>query len=120
MRVVNCWENRMSVFNDCMEFIDTCRPYNNNAQFVSSQWRAVFIKICGLFGINKRGAKVLFEDACLGNWNHFHQTDKELSMTSDDWFRKFMDDVFYCSDRWSVDRLLRVHWEFRQWCYGVM
>ena len=31
----------------------------------------------------------------------------------------WLDDMFYCSDRWSLDRLMRCHWEWRHYMKGV-
>ena len=52
---------------------------------------------------------------CLGNWNHLWMTDDEKKKPVNEWLNDFMADVFYCSDRWSLDRLMRCHWMYRQW-----
>lgn len=112
-----------NVYTDCMDFFARYEKRHDDAKAVTDGWHKVFVGVCKHLGINRRSANVLFENMCLGNWKHLHQTDGESEFTSDIWFDKFLWDVFYCSDRWSVDRLMRCHWCFRQWlssCVGTM
>lgn len=104
-----------NAYTDCMDFFVKYEKQHNNAQAVTDDWRKVFVSVCKHLGINRKSANVLFEDMCFGNWDHLHKTDEEREFTADIWFEKFIYDMFYCSDRWSVDRLMRCHWYFRQW-----
>lgn len=104
-----------SICKSCMKF---CREYENehsDVKAISRDWHNIFNKVCGYLGIGKGSTKVLWTNMCCGNWDHLHQTDSEKNNTSDDWFKKFCWDLFYCSDRWTVDRLMRVHWYYLQW-----
>lgn len=107
--------NAIKVCSDCMDFYAKYEKKHNDAKAITDDWRKVFISVCKYLGINKKSAIVLFEWMCMGNWTHLHQTDGESEFTADIWFDKFLGDMFYCSDRWSVDRLMRCHWYFRQW-----
>lgn len=107
--------NAIKVCSDCMDFFAKYEKRHDDAKAVTDDWHKVFISVCKHLGINKRSADVLFEQMCMGNWEHLHQTDGEKVISVDDWFSRFLWDVFYCSDRWSIDRLMRCHWYFRQW-----
>lgn len=100
---------------DCMKFYKNYRGNYDNVDGVANDWHTLFVKICKYFGINKSSANVLWEDMCIGNWEHLWKTDEEKVKTSNDWLDAFMSDVFYCSDRWSLDRLMRCHWMYRQY-----
>lgn len=116
-------ERQMGSFNDSMRFIDTYRTNHDNIKSVTSGWHKTFVSVCRGLGINRHSANVLFRGMCDGNWEHLHQTQDEQVKTSEDWFADLIGDVFYCSDRWSIDRLMRCHWYFRQWlmsCVGYV
>ena len=49
------------------------------------------------------------------NWDHLHPTEEEKKKTKEELYNEFIDDVFYCSDRWGFDRLMRCQWKFRYW-----
>lgn len=108
------------VFDSCMDFVDLCKDGSHKVAYIDSEWHILFIKICKQLGIKRKSAEILFDDMCCGNWTHLHQTDEERKRTADDWLSEFAGDVWYCSDRWSVDRLMRAHWQFRQWRDKVM
>lgn len=92
----------------------------DNVSKVTRDWMNVFFDVCvDWFGMNEHSANVLFDEMCRGNWSHLHQTESEQKYSADEWFNKFVTDVFYCCDRWSVDRLMRTHWLYRQWIEAV-
>lgn len=82
---------------------------------VCDWWHKVFIHVCYYLGINFKSAEVLWENLTYENWEHLHQTEEEQQYSERDWFEKFYFDMFYCSDRWSLTRLERCHWKYRQW-----
>lgn len=41
-------------------------------------------------------------------------SEKEKNKTIDEWADDLWDEVFYCSDRWSWDRLVRTNWIFQR------
>lgn len=86
---------------------------------VTERWRRVFeaILICERF--TRRAINYMWEYLAQGNWEHLHQTDEERCFSPDEWLEKFCNDVFYCSDRWSLDRLTRCHWLWRQYTWQL-
>ena len=82
---------------------------------VANMWHNAFNDICYHFGINNKGAKFLWDAMCRYNWEHLHPTEEEVNKSNEERYNSFEGDVFYCSDRWSFDRLMRCHWKFRHW-----
>lgn len=76
-------------------------------------WHKCFKTICWSFGINKHDANFLFENLIQFNWKKLHPNDYEEEQQAEHWIEKLASDVFYCSDRWSMDRLMRNHWRYR-------
>lgn len=65
------------------------------------------------FGIGRKAADRFIREACDGNWLKLHETDMERHASEEDYADMLLGDVFYCSDRWSWDRVLRVQWLYR-------
>lgn len=103
------------ICDDCSDFYRECSDSYTNVDTVKTSWHKIFNNVCLYLGINKRSANVLWSDMCYGNWKHLHKTEEEVKKTESQWFDDFVNDMLYCSDRWSVDRLMRVHWMFRKW-----
>ena len=104
----------MKIVNDCERlcaYIES-EPTPNG---VESRWHEIFSHVCKLLGFNKSATKILWKELAYGNWTHLHETDEERNRSADEWLDAFSIDMFYCSDRWSLDRLMRCHWQFRQW-----
>lgn len=104
----------LNTMDKCVSLTRYCKG-NVTVSGVEARWRAVFTQVCRSFGMNKAAIRLMWEELAYGNWEHLHQTDNERSMDADWWLTEFRSDVFYCSDRWSLDRLMRCHWKFRQW-----
>ena len=66
------------------------------------------------FHMGKRASRGFIEDACCGNWLKLHETDVEREADAEAYMRMLIRDVWYCSDRWSWDRVLRVQWLYRR------
>lgn len=62
------------------------------------------------FGIPKKAAADFVDNACYGNWLKLHETDVERRASVDTYADLVLSDVFYSSDRWSWDRVLRIQW----------
>jgi 4'-phosphopantetheinyl transferase EntD len=45
----------------------------------------------------------------------YTMNDAEMEYTPDHWLACLGDDVWYCSDRWCLDRLTRCHWLYRKY-----
>ena len=66
------------------------------------------------FCLSKRAAKSFVNDACAGNWQRMHETHIEANVDADVYAKELLGDVFYCSDRWSWDRVIRVQWLYQR------
>lgn len=62
------------------------------------------------FGMPKKAADGFIESACCGNWLKLHETDVERNVGAESYAEMLRSEVFYCSDRWSWDRVLRTQW----------
>lgn len=68
------------------------------------------------FDMPKKAAKRFIAEACDGNWERLHETAMEKSSYASDYAEKVLGDVWYCSDRWSYDRVLRIQWFYKRLC----
>jgi hypothetical protein len=66
------------------------------------------------FGMGKYAANMFIENACLGNWDRMHETSMENHVTAEMCADELRNDVWYCSDRWSWDRVIRIQWLYRR------
>jgi hypothetical protein len=66
------------------------------------------------FGMSKSAAKAFVSEACAGNWERMHETHIESSLEPEAYAQALLGDVFYCSDRWSWDRVIRVQWMYQR------
>lgn len=82
-------------------------------------WRQVFEAVLIREKFTRHAIDYMWSNLAQGNWEHMHQTEVEKARTADEWLDEFRTDVWYCSDRWSLDRLTRCHWQWRQWIKAV-
>lgn len=66
------------------------------------------------FCMSKRAAKNFISEACVGNWERLHETSVEKVVDAATYARELVSDIWYCSDRWSWDRLIRVQWLYKR------
>jgi hypothetical protein len=66
------------------------------------------------FNMGGKAAKAFIKDACYCNWSRLHETNIERSVTAEAYAKELLDDVWYCSDRWSWDRVLRIQWLYQR------
>ena len=96
--------------------------YNNlsiDPEMVERLWHAVFGCVLKSFGVPKKSRRLLWEELVKGNWGRLHQTKSEFELSSSQWLGQLHDEVWYCSDRWSLDRLTRCHWLYRQYVAAI-
>ena len=96
--------------------------YNNlsiDPEMVVRLWRSVFGCVLKSFGVPKKSRRLLWEELVKGNWGRLHQTERECELSSSQWLGQLHDEVWYCSDRWSLDRLTRCHWLYRQYVAAI-
>lgn len=83
----------------------------DNVHAAIDSYPKVFDAICCYwFRLPKRVRKSLMEGLGYGNWTHLWETDEEKMQTICELCKELQGEVFYCSDRMSWDRLLRIHW----------
>ena len=105
---------------ECDNFSRLLRDSSCNSEeqinYYVNRWKSILFKISKKEGYGKKTAKILWENfGIMCNWKHLHQTEDEGKRTPSDWKDEFAWEVFYCCDRWSFERLLRVQWLFRRW-----
>lgn len=84
---------------------------------VESRWHKTFSLVLAYLGPFPRATRsYLWDELVIGNWERLHLTDEEQRMPPDHWLEKLRWEIWYCSDRWSLDRLTRCHWLYR--AYG--
>jgi hypothetical protein len=66
-------------------------------------------------GFTGKQRSMLWSELAAGNWKRLHLTPAEEEKTEAEWLNEFRWDVLYCSDRFSLDRLMRCHWLFRRY-----
>ena len=66
------------------------------------------------FGLSKKVADDFIDCMCRCNWNRLHETNIEKRASAATFANELLDDVFYCSDRWSWDRVLRIQWLYQR------
>ena len=82
---------------------------------VERLWRQAFESVLIRERFTRRAIDYMWDNLAQGNWERMHRTDEERRLSPDEWLGRFRDDVWYCSDRWSLDRLTRCHWLWRQY-----
>ena len=104
-----------STYDASMAFCKYVNEGNRNPRSIVERWRDVFNCVLRDLGFPKKTRDTMWYGLANGNWKRLHTTEEEDSYTSEKWLETLKDDVFYCSDRYSLDRLMRCHWYFRQW-----
>lgn len=84
-----------------------------------SLWRQVFEAVLIRERFTRHAIDYMWDNLAQGNWERLHQTEGEKAKTAAEWLEDFRLDVFYCSDRWSLDRLTRCHWLWRQHAWAL-
>ena len=84
-----------------------------DASEVERLWHLAFSSVLCEFGFPYKCIELLWDELVVGNWERLHMTDAERERTAAEWLEQLRPEVFYCSDRWTIDRLTRCHWLFR-------
>lgn len=95
-------------------YLEGKTAYEMDADAITRLWRAAFSCALRDMGLPSKARRFLWDELAAGNWKHFHQLEDELKKDARHWARDFGGDVLYCSDRWSIDRITRCHWTYRQ------
>lgn len=108
-----------SAYERSMELSKYIRTADCSPDEVGRLWRNVFEAVLIRERFTRHAIDYMWDNLAQGNWEHMHQTDEEKAKTSSGWLEDFELDVFYCSDRWSLDRLTRCHWTWRQYEFAL-
>lgn len=101
---------RKKYYNLVNDFMKT-----EDNQDLLDKYPKMFEAICiYCFKLPKRIRKDLFYELVQGNWTHLWETEAEKKMTIAELCNQLRWDVFYCSDRMSLDRLCRIHWSWQR------
>jgi len=103
----------MEAYEKSMELCKYIEHGSCKLKKVEKKWRDVFGQVLKDMGYPKECRDDMWYELVQGNWERLHFTEDDEKKTVDDWLDEFRGDVFYCSDRWSLDRLCRTHWLFR-------
>lgn len=82
---------------------------------VERMWHATFTRVLREMGFPRRSCRYIWDNLVQGNWLRLWLTEDEKRRTTESWLDDFRHEVWYCSDRWSLDRLTRCHWLYRTW-----
>ncbi len=66
------------------------------------------------FRLSRKQALLLCDSLGQGNWEKLWPTSEEKTMPTDEICRVFIWDIYYCSDRMSWDRLVRINWQYHR------
>lgn len=55
-----------------------------------------------------------FLDNRYTRWDHFVPTAEEDKKDIVDWAMDIVGEIFYCSDRWSLDKLIKISWMYSE------
>lgn len=87
--------------------------YHDGYETTAKLWERAFKRQLQWWGFGRRARKMMWEFGLWGhNWKALHRTKAQDKYTIERWLQRFADSLSYCSDRMSMDRLLRTHWEF--------
>lgn len=107
---------RTKAWEDAIKFYELIDPVAYDLTTLPQDWKKVFMSVCKSFGINKRGANNLFDSLCNTNCDFLAVAKYEIDNTITELLEALKSDVFYCSDRWCIDRLIRNHWRYVAIC----
>ena len=100
--------------NVCQLCMDFCNKYENysDMQLFIDEYKILMKKILKYnFKIPARCADEIICSLGQGNWEHLWETEEEQTIMTPIKIKEYvLEEIFYCSDRWSWDRILRVNW----------
>lgn len=96
------------------EFVRTIDKSEINPFDAKDDFVATVNSICECLGYGKIGG-LLVSDMFYGGWEKINPDTIELAHSPDYWRVTLKNDMLYCSDRWSLGRLLRCLWTYDMW-----
>ena len=114
------WDKGLATFTKrCESLISDCTSGVVNVKHIykfQKHWLKYFRRVCKYLGF-KDDSDILYLYDNFGsdlNWKKLHLSDEEREISPGEWISDMQAEVFYCSDRWSLIRLLRTHWIYVQ------
>lgn len=113
-RKIKSWK---PAYDASMELCKYLKAGDCTQNGVEDRWHKTFSLVLAYLGPFPRDTRnYLWKELVNGNWELLHVTDEERLKPPEYWLERLKGDVWYCSDRWSLDRLTRCHWLYR--AYG--
>lgn len=104
--------NHIEVCDMCCRWVEDMR--GQDAGSVAATYPGVMRRVLvNVFGMSVSCSADFVKNACFGNWERFHETDHDRELKAKDFASMLLDDMFYCSDRWSWDRVIRIQWLYQ-------
>lgn len=101
--------------NKYYRLINDFHRTDNDVHTIMLKYPVIFKAICKYnFHLNNKIIKSLYYNLGYGNWSHLWEIKEEKLYTIEQLCEHLKWDVFYCSDRMSWDRLLRIHWVWQR------
>jgi hypothetical protein len=94
-----------------MDTVDKLCKFSDKRKNIKN-WKNLFSEVLSNWGFTEPSISKLFEwGAEYGhNWEKLHPSQEEELQSSTEILEDFWNEVSYCSDRMSIDRLFRCHW----------
>jgi hypothetical protein len=97
--------------SDFIELITKNTITINIVNKIKVEWEELFKLQLKEWGFNDIASNELFEWGNRGhNWDRLHSTEEEDKLSISECLLQFSGEIYYCSDRMSLDRLFRCHW----------
>ena len=80
------------------------------AQYLDAM-RSVLKDWLGVHG--HEAVESFLKGACHGNWERLHESCEEAKRDVAWYAEELVGEMFYCSDRWTWDRAMRIHWLYQ-------
>ena len=106
-------KERVDVCEACCKWVHKCE--GKSPAYVRDTYpKMMRVVLKEKFGMPKKAASVFIAEACNGNWERLHETNIEEKVDAATYADYLVNDVWYCSDRWSWDRVIRVQWAYQR------
>ena len=90
------------------------REYSEDIPLMLNEWRNIMVPaICKYnFHVKKKQALHIADTLGYGNWTHLWENESEKKESIEDIAATMVGDLFFSSDRFTWDRLLRINWNY--------
>lgn len=103
-------EKRDYLVDHLISFSQLILDENQLTPEIISTWHSHMKTLLNRFGFDDLGAEQLVKWGAMGhNWSKLHWDSEKSSI---EYLKDFAHELYYCSDRMSLDRLFRCHWLF--------